>query len=79
MRMQKDHSLIDPKDERQPELCEEAGATPQPTLPIIDSVFLHWVVIHTGITVISCLSARFKMWQASLKRKREAVPPSLYK
>ena len=35
--------------------------------------------MYAGIQVLPCLLARFKMWQDSLERRRDAVPPSLHK
>ena len=37
MRMPTDPPLADPKDDKQPELCEEAGATWEPAFPERDS------------------------------------------
>ena len=73
--MPPDPPLVEPKDEMQSELCEETGATQEPSFSERDIWFSHrdgWVCM---LEVTQCLSAIFKMWQASLERKRDAVPP----
>ena len=71
MRMPTDQSLADPKDEIQPELCQEADATQEPTEPERDSFHIE---MHAGIKVIPYFLARFKMWHINLERKVEIVP-----
>ena len=75
IRMPTDKPPVDPKVEKQPELCEEEGTTLKPPLPVRDSQLstLRWVGMYAGIRVIPFLLATFKMWQASLEERD--VPP----
>ena len=68
MRMPTDPPLVDLKAEMLPEICEEEGATLEPYFPLIVSFHMRCVDIYAGITVIPCMSASFKMLQASLER-----------
>ena len=77
--MPTDPPPVDPRVETLPDLCEEEGATPEPTFPRIDS-------FHIEMSRYVCWNKsntmhvnQFKMWQASLERKVDAVPPWLHK
>ena len=71
MRIPTDLLLVDPKDETWLELCNEAGATLQPTNPELFSFhnemgrYVWWNKSY----IISCLLARVKMQNANLERK----------
>ena len=72
--MPTDPAPVDPKDEIQLSLCEEADVTWKPTDPKRQVAYtLRWVGMCAGIGVIKCLSARFNMWHANLERKKDTV------
>ena len=72
MRMPTDPLQVDSKDEKQSELCEDVAATLEAIFPGRDSQ------LHIQMGRFVCWDERytmFKMQQASLERKIEAVPP----
>ena len=72
VRMLADPPKVNHKVEMLPQPCEEEDATLESALPMIVSILTR-VGKHTGTILIPCMLARFKLCQASLKRRAKQI------
>ena len=75
MRKPTDPPLVDPKVEILPQLCEEENATLELTFPMTVSFYTEMGSMYARIRVIPCMAVKFKMQNARMDRKGDAVPP----